>query len=198
MARNLSFCFTKIKSPPSSQANLSRPFSTHVNNFNCLYQTTTNHNVYDSDDDETASASASAAPDLATAFASRRFFFASPGRSNSIIDSSSASTSTSSLNHHAENDAAVVSSGSVAVPTYSPDPYLDFRRSMEEMVEARRIHDVREDWDDLHQLLMCYLSINPKSAHKFIIGAFADLLVSLMTASHRKTPIRDGERKISR
>ena len=53
---------------------------------------------------------------------------------------------------------------------------------MQEMVEARDLVDVKANWDDLHELLLCYLAMNPKSTHKFIIGAFADLLVSLMAA----------------
>ncbi|GFP92309.1 transcription repressor ofp12, partial [Phtheirospermum japonicum] len=90
--------------------------------------------------------------------------------------------------------------GGVAVPTYSPDPFADFRRSMQEMVEAREVHDVRESWDYLHELLMCYLSLNPKSTHKFIVGAFADLLVSLMTEKgRRETPFAaGGECEVSR
>lgn len=38
----------------------------------------------------------------------------------------------------------------------------------------------KSNWEFLHELLLCYLALNPKSTHKFIIGAFADLLVSLM------------------
>ncbi|KAJ6412307.1 hypothetical protein OIU84_005381 [Salix udensis] len=71
---------------------------------------------------------------------------------------------------------------SVAVPTYSPDPYMDFRRSMQEMVEARDLVDVKANWKYLHELLSCYLDLNPKSSHKFIVGAFADLLVSLLSS----------------
>lgn len=71
---------------------------------------------------------------------------------------------------------------SVVVPTYSPDPYMDFRRSMQEMVEARDLVDVKANWDFLHELLLCYLALNPKSTHKFIVGAFADLLVSLLSS----------------
>ncbi|EYU46568.1 hypothetical protein ABFS82_04G030100 [Erythranthe guttata] len=213
MARNLNFCFTKIKSLQSPEHNLqenhSHPFpnpspSLLIKNFNSLYE---NFNAAASENqspppDSGATTDSAAMPDFTTAFASRRFFFSSPGRSNSIIDSSSSLASTSSstsLNLPPEND--TVSSGSIAVPTYSPDPFMDFRRSMQEMVEAREIDDVRENWDYLHELLMCYLSLNPKSTHKYIVGAFADLLVSLMTSppenSRRKTPIfPDGKCKI--
>ncbi|XP_057800894.1 transcription repressor OFP11-like [Salvia miltiorrhiza] len=178
MSRNLNLCFTKMKSPePSLPENHSS--SSHLfKNFNSLYE------------NMDASSSSSSTPDIATVFASRRFFFSSPGRSNSIIDSSS-SASIASTSSSFESDAAV------AVPTYSPDPFRDFRRSMQEMVEARGVHDVQESWDYLHELLMCYLSLNPKPTHKYIVPAFADLLVGLITAAP-ENPRRDGKRKISR
>ncbi|XP_021766563.1 transcription repressor OFP13-like [Chenopodium quinoa] len=61
----------------------------------------------------------------------------------------------------------------------SNSPYEDFRRSMEEMVEA---HGVK-DWQGLEQLLGCYLKINGKNNHGYIVGAFIDLLVNLSFAS---------------
>nr|KYP70683.1 hypothetical protein KK1_009911 [Cajanus cajan] len=110
--------------------------------------------------------------DFATACASQRFFFSSPGRSNSIVESTGAAV---------EERARAAFSGSVAVATYSPDPYADFRRSMEEMVEARpELMDVKSNWDVLQELLLCYLALNPKTTHKFILTAFSDLLVSLV------------------
>lgn len=57
----------------------------------------------------------------------------------------------------------------------SDDPYGDFRRSMEEMVE---IHGVK-DWECLEELLGWYLRVNGKKNHEFIVGAFVDLLVDL-------------------
>ncbi|KAF9686949.1 hypothetical protein SADUNF_Sadunf02G0043300 [Salix dunnii] len=80
---------------------------------------------------------------------------------------------------------------STAVSTYSQDPYMDFRRSMQEMVDARDSVDVKANWEYLHELLSCYLSLNPKSTHKFIVGAFADLLVSLLSAEMTE----DGDRR---
>ncbi|KAL3628184.1 hypothetical protein CASFOL_027230 [Castilleja foliolosa] len=61
----------------------------------------------------------------------------------------------------------------------SRDPYFDFRVSMEEMVEA---HGLR-DWGCLEELLACYLRLNRKSNHGFIVGAFVDLLVRLALRS---------------
>ncbi|XWS31558.1 hypothetical protein CRYUN_Cryun23aG0086500 [Craigia yunnanensis] len=146
-------------------------------------------------------------PDFATVFASQRFFFTSPGSSNSIIE-----TTPSSITSTPESSDTLVASSSspiktanqssndgcdqpshkyshpttvknsVAVPTFSPNPYMDFRRSMQEMVDARGLNDVKANWEYLHELLLCYLALNPKDTHKSIIGAFADLLVSLMAA----------------
>ncbi|CAK7346568.1 unnamed protein product [Dovyalis caffra] len=93
---------------------------------------------------------------------------------------------------------------SVAVPTYSPDPYMDFRRSMQEMVEASDLVDVKANWEYLHELLSCYLALNPKSNHKFIVAAFSDLLVSLLSSQMtegggpRKEDFPSGSRGISR
>ncbi|KAG5219256.1 ovate family protein [Salix suchowensis] len=106
--------------------------------------------------------------DFATILASRRFFFSSPGRSNSIIESLP------------EPQTPV--SGGVAVKKYSPDPYTDFKNSMQEMIEARELRDVRANWDYLHELLSCYLELNPKHTHKFIISAFADIVVCLLSS----------------
>nr|GLL42659.1 transcription repressor OFP12-like [Ipomoea trifida] len=146
-----------------------------------------------------AAGETAATPDLATVLASRRFFFSSPGRSNSIVDSSSASSSMASTSSSSptanQRDPDALVDGSVAIPTISPDPFLDFRRSMQEMVEARQLMDVRANWDHLHELLMCYLTLNPKSAHKFIVGAFADLLVSLMPPPSPAPPPSDHLRK---
>ncbi|VFQ59669.1 unnamed protein product [Cuscuta campestris] len=189
LGRNLYLCFPKSKSqspsPKRETPDPGRPF--FIKNFNSLYDAASEPAPPYPDSLAAAAAYDGgepgflSAPDLAAVQASRRFFFSSPGRSNSIVDSSSASSSraSTSFSSPTEPDAAF-GSGSVAVPTISPDPFLDFRRSMQEMVEARQLTDVRANWDRLHELLMCYLTLNPKSAHKFIVGAFADLLVSLM------------------
>ncbi|KAL7602529.1 transcription repressor OFP12 [Lactuca sativa] len=195
--RNLNLCFTKIKRPQSpppspppppphrhrhhhrrrhSEPSLHNPKSNLIKNFNTLYDIPP---ASDSDD-----SSIITAPDFSTAIASNRFFFSSPGRSNSIIESSSPSTSSLASTSYTPEDATDgFVGGGVAIPTISPDPYFDFRKSMQEMVEARDLVDVRANWDYLHELLTCYLDLNPKSAHKFIVGAFADLLVTLMESS---------------
>ncbi|OIW11372.1 hypothetical protein TanjilG_19628 [Lupinus angustifolius] len=64
---------------------------------------------------------------------------------------------------------------SVAFTMDSQDPYVDFRRSMEEIVET---HGVK-DWKNLEQIFCWYLRVNEKSSHGYIVSAFVDLLVNL-------------------
>lgn len=88
-----------------------------------------------------------------------------------------------------EEDYAIVSkllSDGTAIMTHidSPDPCRDFARSMREMVEAR--DPTRDDVSDreyLNELLFCYLSLNPRHTHKFIVSAFADTLLWLHSQS---------------
>lgn len=149
--------------------------------------------IIDSSESE-ASSSLDKSTDFSAIFASQRLIVTSPGRSNSIFDSLSSSS--------CEQQEKLVRGG-VAIKKDSPDPYADFRKSMQEMVEAREkeskiknhesLESVRDENDYvrndlleyLQELLICYLNLNPKSTHKFIIRAFSDLFVSLMsTQSH--------------
>lgn len=61
---------------------------------------------------------------------------------------------------------------SVVMEMESDNPYGDFKKSMEEMVES---HDLK-DWDCLEELLRWYLRMNGKNNHELIVGAFVDLL----------------------
>lgn len=76
---------------------------------------------------------------------------------------------------------------SVAMTTYSTNPYLDFKSSMEEMVSA---HNLR-DWSCLQELLCCYLTLNEKKTHKYIAGAFADLLMNLIACKSSSHSLLD-------
>ncbi|KAI3458783.1 hypothetical protein Pfo_015446 [Paulownia fortunei] len=64
---------------------------------------------------------------------------------------------------------------SVALALESDDPYLDFKKSMQEMVESHGL----KDWDCLEELLGWYLKMNGKMNHGFIVGAFVDMLVGM-------------------
>ncbi|KAM0068767.1 putative transcription factor OFP family [Helianthus debilis subsp. tardiflorus] len=61
---------------------------------------------------------------------------------------------------------------SFAMVMESDNPYDDFRKSMEEMVE---IHGLK-DWDCLEELLGWYLRMNEEDNHEYIVGAFVDLV----------------------
>ncbi|XP_035542644.1 transcription repressor OFP12-like [Juglans regia] len=208
--RNINLCFTKIKWPLAPQSpNSMSPVpqlpdhdhnhalvpstttsSTLIRNFNSLYDDHT-FNEFSTSKSLSKSPAASSsykpdptatnAEDFASAFASHRFFFSSPGPSNSIVESTTDESSLPYIAHAQEPVPEKLFENSVAVPTYSPDPYADFRRSMQEMVEARELVDVKSNWEFLHELLLCYLALNPKSTHKFILGAFADLVIGLMS-----------------
>ncbi|KAL7107934.1 hypothetical protein ACP275_06G084800 [Erythranthe tilingii] len=115
---------------------------------------------------------------------SERLFFEPGGDTSSIlIKECSEKTVTG-------NNAAAVDGGggclslplpykeSVAVALESDDPYLDFKKSMAEMVESHGL----EDWDCLEELLRWYLKMNGKINHGFIVGAFVDLLVGMAAA----------------
>ncbi|KAD7479885.1 hypothetical protein R6Q59_008716 [Mikania micrantha] len=64
---------------------------------------------------------------------------------------------------------------SVAVEMETEDPYDEFKKSMEEMVEIYGL----KDWDCLEELLVWYLRMNEKANHEFIVGAFFDLLAGI-------------------
>ncbi|KAL9232066.1 hypothetical protein vseg_007212 [Gypsophila vaccaria] len=75
----------------------------------------------------------------------------------------------------------------VAVLTVSPNPYEEFVRSMQAMLDARIRHNQRVDWDFMEELLFCYLRLNEKKQYKFILSAFVDLVVFLRQNSNGGT-----------
>ncbi|KAI3799602.1 hypothetical protein L1987_34901 [Smallanthus sonchifolius] len=82
---------------------------------------------------------------------------------------------------------------SVAVVMETKDPYDDFKKSMEEMVE---IHDLK-DWECLEELLGWYLTMNEKDNHEFIVGAFFDLLAGISGGCRRGGGGSSGEGGVS-
>ncbi|KAF3457132.1 hypothetical protein FNV43_RR01789 [Rhamnella rubrinervis] len=178
----------------------SMPTTSLLNNFNSLYHhdlTTTSHSSTsksftpsDDHDDFFSSSDESdsdqSPPDFAAVFASQRFFFSSPGHSNSIVESPDIKPGV--VDSETTTDMDIDSAGGVRVPKFSINPYDDFRRSMQEMMEARDVLvDERSDLEYLHELLLCYLALNPKHTHKFIISAFTDLVINLLSSSSSGT-----------
>ncbi|KAM0937129.1 putative transcription factor OFP family [Dioscorea sansibarensis] len=188
LGKSFQLCFSRLKrnssstpeqalnphhTPPPSTSTSSSSSSIVFKNFNSLYDPLTTTSESDTLFNGSTSASESETQlDLATAIASRRLFPSAPGPSNSIVDSAAVSIGSSGA------------ASGLAVPTYSPDPYADFRRSMEEMVAALGLGLAGRA--ELQELLLCYLALNRRHAHKYIVGAFADLLVGLSAASGSK------------
>ncbi|MCL7035030.1 hypothetical protein MKW94_015417 [Papaver nudicaule] len=144
-------------------------------------------------------------------------FFVSPGTSGSLVEENRSSTggtssttfddvgSTTSITHHTTPSAESIEvkngtghnlpEDSVAVLRNSPNPYDDFRRSMQEMIEARLDQNQPVDWDFMEELLFCYLKLNEKKSYKYILGAFVDLIVNLRQNNTGKSQTRS--RKVS-
>ncbi|KAK6802515.1 hypothetical protein RDI58_000295 [Solanum bulbocastanum] len=106
-----------------------------------------------------------------------RLFF-EPEETSSILDfQENKNISITSTNINVVDEGNIISF--VPMGLDSNDPFVDFRKSMEEMVEAYEI----KGWENLEELLTCYLKVNCKSNHGYIVGAFVDLLVNLATFS---------------
>ncbi|GLU22183.1 hypothetical protein SLE2022_382760 [Rubroshorea leprosula] len=155
-------------------------------------------------------------------------FFATPGVTASLIEeagtslpctstsedhvgSSSTSADVTLYKNHScsspstNDEPAALPKECIAVLKNSPDPYVDFSRSMQEMVETRLQHHGRLDWDYMEELLFCYLNLNDKKAYRYILSAYTDLVAALRQRE-RRVPVRsrrtrkskEGRRKITR
>ncbi|CAJ1955204.1 unnamed protein product [Sphenostylis stenocarpa] len=80
---------------------------------------------------------------------------------------------------------------SIALLTHSTTPYEDFKRSMQEMVNS---HERVVDWDFMEELLFTYLNLNHKKSHKFILGAFVDLITVMRRSTSE--PASDRPRSV--
>ncbi|XP_020102172.1 transcription repressor OFP14 [Ananas comosus] len=150
------------------------------------------HSLYIRDPSDVTDAAASPPPrfdpEPGPVRSSDRFFVSPATTSNSImLDRAGPATSASTSSSSSEEDTSAAEGGeddvaaaaAAAVVTFSKDPYEDFRRSMREMVDARRVDASQPlDWDFMEELLFCYLELNDKSVHKYILTAFTDLTVS--------------------
>lgn len=128
-------------------------------------------------------------------------FFVKPGNSGSLVEDTLSLT-----NSDDEGDSSNLNSSStespskevvkvhddhnqtlpencIALLSYSPTPYDEFRRSMQELVESKygktELNQMKIDWDFMEEMLFCYLNLNEKKSHKFILSAFVDLITVL-------------------
>ncbi|KAL1551495.1 hypothetical protein AAHA92_19334 [Salvia divinorum] len=134
---------------------------------------------------------------------SARFFVECGSASSRITDEPFSSASVTNDSSSASEAAATVEGALapedfIALMTYSPDPYDDFRRSMQEMVEVRMEHNRSVDWKFLEELLFCYLDLNNKKSYRFILRAFVDVIVLLREKSGKSPakmpPLSGGAR----
>lgn len=116
---------------------------------------------------------------------SARLFVASGSSSPLIMDEacsfSASPIGDSSTAEEAEeigaNNSSVQDDDYIAILTYSRSPYEDFRRSMQEMVEARLKHKRELDRKFMEELLFRYLDLNNEKSYRYILRAFLDLIV---------------------
>ncbi|MED6204784.1 hypothetical protein PIB30_012287 [Stylosanthes scabra] len=96
--------------------------------------------------------------------------------SNSTVTNTDSS---SNDEHHHENDEKLPEN-CIALLRSSSSPYEDFRRSMQDVVEARfKSHGKVIDWEFMEELLLSYLNLNEKKSHKFILSAFVDVTAAM-------------------
>ncbi|KAL8505159.1 hypothetical protein ACS0TY_016387 [Phlomoides rotata] len=77
---------------------------------------------------------------------------------------------------------------SVAVEKDSDDPYLDFRRSMLQMILEKELYSK----DDLKQLLNCFLQLNSPYYHGIIIRAFTEIWNGVYSLGPSASPNMHG------
>ncbi|TQD87131.1 hypothetical protein C1H46_027271 [Malus baccata] len=104
---------------------------------------------------------------------SERLFFEPAGQTSSVLVEAAPAAPDDGGGNGVNN--VIPFKESVALSMDSADPIVDFRKSMEEMVEAHGL----KDWENLEELLCWYLRVNGKSNRGYIVGAFVDLLVGL-------------------
>lgn len=63
---------------------------------------------------------------------------------------------------------------SICAVTYSSDPFSDIRDSILEMMETVGVRD----WNELEELVYCYIALNPSEVHHYIEQAFVSVFIS--------------------
>ncbi|XP_019192403.1 PREDICTED: transcription repressor OFP13 [Ipomoea nil] len=107
---------------------------------------------------------------------SERLFFEPGEQTTSSIIMADQSKEKTTIDGEEEEGGESPFKESVILAMESDDPYRDFKRSMQEMVES---YSGMKDWEWLQELLGWYLKMNGNGNHGFIVGAFVDLLIEL-------------------
>ncbi|KAM0038524.1 putative transcription factor OFP family [Helianthus debilis subsp. tardiflorus] len=118
--------------------------------------------------------------DVIRGLSTDRFFF-NPGTTSSILEEAKPKEKEKEKEKQKEKqkekekESVVALKESVSMMEMdSTDPFVDFKKSMQEMVEA---DEGLKEWENLQELLSLYLAVNDKTNHGYIIGAFVDLLL---------------------
>ncbi|KAJ0655902.1 putative transcription factor OFP family [Helianthus annuus] len=114
--------------------------------------------------------------DVIRGLSTDRFFF-NPGTTSSILEEAKPKEKEKEREKQKEKEkeSVVALKESVSMMEMdSTDPFVDFKKSMQEMVEA---DEGLKEWENLQELLSLYLAVNDKTNHGYIIGAFVDLLL---------------------
>ncbi|KAM1070440.1 hypothetical protein COP2_002270 [Malus domestica] len=76
-----------------------------------------------------------------------------------------------SLSASLPEDVCGVFAGSVCVVKHSKDPIFDIRESIREMIQSEGVCD----WNDMEELVYCYIALNSSEVHEIIRDAFLSL-----------------------
>ncbi len=69
------------------------------------------------------------------------------------------------------DDVCGVFAGSICAVKYSTNPFLDMRKSILEMIQYVGVCD----WEDIEELVYCYIALNSSETHESIRDAFLSL-----------------------
>ncbi|KAF1869017.1 hypothetical protein Lal_00048297 [Lupinus albus] len=73
------------------------------------------------------------------------------------------------------NDVHGAFAHSFCAVSYSENPFVDIRESILEMIVNVGVHD----WDEMEELVYCYIALNSTQLHGIICQAFLDLCANL-------------------
>ncbi|BFG23624.1 hypothetical protein CerSpe_098980 [Prunus speciosa] len=76
-----------------------------------------------------------------------------------------------SLSASLPDDVCGVFAGSACLVKYSTDPIFDMRESILEMIRYEGVCD----WNDMEELVYCYVALNPPEVHEIVREAFLSL-----------------------
>ncbi|KAI3864256.1 hypothetical protein MKW92_026029 [Papaver armeniacum] len=80
-------------------------------------------------------------------------------------------TNTLSFSASLPSDVRGVYADSMCAVKYSSDPYKDLRLSILEMIKDVGVRS----WEEMEELVYCYVVLNPTEIHGFIVEAFLSL-----------------------